>query len=742
MQASGARDRTGRRTRLTIAVTSALALVAGVLGATPVRAASAGPVTVTPYSGFNPTLTRAPYVTDLTQSTGYVNWATTSSTPGSVLVMPAPGGDCPSSIQTWTSAATTVTTSLPGPVNPTSAGSSSSMTGWAFSVVNGGGSMIQEYQASVQLTGLSPGSQYCYAVFSTHAAGAVDLLPPTRPYQTFTTLDPPSTSSTQRLTFVVIGDTGENYSYTTAGDGDVPFPGHVNPDQAAIFKLIGSSGARFLLNAGDIAYAGGNQSTYGDLQQKGSMPEVSTIFGASYYPQTGGIPTFAADGNHGQNVTTLRVWPTPQTATASQGTYAFDSYSAGKGISGTYPDNWYALSSGNVRIYVLDAAWSDRGVGTATGSLCPTPSYCKQYEADADEHWQDSSPEYRWLVSDLAAHQGGVKFAVFHYPLRSANSTQPSDPYLQNSAANPKPSSSLEKLLSDNGIVVAFNGHAHTYQRIVPKQSGQITSYVTGGGGAVLEPVSTGSLCSTLQQSASVYALGWSPSHSTAGAGSGTACGATARQSAAEVFHFLKVTVDGNQVTVTPTNAAGGTFDVQTYSATGGTSGGGTSGGSGTSIGPTDDATISRASATAGTNYGHQATLAVDGDQNLNDFLMKFTVPQGCTPRAASLTVTVAGGSSNGSPRGGDFFAAPGTWSEATINANNAPSVTGSAVSLGAVAVNRAYTLDVTSLLPPGVGSGASMSIRAKTTSSDAAVYVSGDAANGSTAGPRLQLTC
>jgi hypothetical protein len=68
--------------------------------------------------------------------------------------------------------------------------------------------------------------------------------------------------------------------------------------------------------------------------------------------------------------------------------------------------------------------------------------------------------------------------------------------------------------------------------------------------------------------------------------------------------------------------------------------------------------------------------------------------------------------------------------------------VTGSPVSLGAVAINTAYTLNVTSLLPPGAGGGSIVSIRARTTSSDAAIYVSRDAANGSTAGPHLNLTC
>src|SRR5664279_2768414 len=830
------RYRLNTHTRIVLALTTAL--VVSVLGGQTARAAGAGdvPVPVTPYSGFNATLTRAPYVTDLAQTTAYVNWATTSSTPGSVLVQPAPGGVCPSSISTWTSAAKRVPTSLPGPVNPTSAGSSSSMTGWAFSVINGAGTTIREFQASVELTGLSAGTQYCYAVFSTATAAAVDLLPAAQPYQMFSTLDPISTSSTTPLTFAVIADTGENYSYTTTSGSGIAFPNYVNPHQAALYKLIGSSGAKFLLNAGDIGYSGGTQSNYGDLQQTGTNPEVSNIFGPSYYPQTGGIPSFTADGNHGQNVTTLRNWPTPNTATASGGTYAFDSYSGVDGITGSYPDGWYAFSSGNVRIYMLDASWADGSVGTANGALCATPAYCTGYQADYDEHWQASSPEYQWLVRDLAANPGGVKLAVFHYPLRSDNATQPSDPYLLNSTANPAASSSLEKLLSDNGVGIAFNGHAHTYQRIIPRVPGQIINYVTGGGGGVLQPVLGGSVCSTLQKTASVYALGWTPSSTTAGAGTGSGCGVAAPQSAADVFSFLKVTVNGNQVTVTPTNAAGGTFDSQTYTytpgggvdtappsvpagvaaATGaaageidlswaassdtvgvagykvyrdggsaavatvstgvsyadtGLTGGSThsyavsafdaagnesdksspvvsgvarsgSGAGTVTVAASDDATISKLSANTGTNYGNLSTLTVDSDQNVNDFLMKFTVPAGCTPSAASLTVTVGSATNSNSGHGGSFYAAPGSWSEGTVTAANAPLVTGSPVTLGAVAVSTAYTLNVSSLLPAGATGGSIVSLRATTTSTDAAVYVSRNATNGATAGPQLQLTC
>lgn len=122
-----------RRSGVTVAAVLTLvltAVAAFTLTVTSASAAGPAPLPVTPYSGFNPSLTRAPYVTDLTQSSAHVNWATTSSSPGSIQVAPTASGICPTSISTCTSAATKVPTSLPGPVNPTSSGSSSSMTGW------------------------------------------------------------------------------------------------------------------------------------------------------------------------------------------------------------------------------------------------------------------------------------------------------------------------------------------------------------------------------------------------------------------------------------------------------------------------------------------------------------------------------------------------------------------------------------------------------------------------------------
>jgi Calcineurin-like phosphoesterase len=571
------------KTRLALGLVGLI--VATVLVAYIGRASADTPLPVAQYSGFSSTLTRAPYVTDLTQTSAYINWATTSNKPGSVQVSPAPGSTCPASTTTWSPSAAPVGTKLPGAVNPTSSvAPPATLSTWQFSVVNGATS-TSEYQASVDVSGLSPATQYCYAVFSTDATGAVDLLPPAQPDQFFTTLSPGTTTSTTAVTFDVIDDTGENYADTTSTSG-LPFGNGYNPDEASLYSQIGTSKAQFLIDAGDTAYNSGTESNFGDLEQletPGTVPEISNIFGPNYYPLAGGIPTFTAAGDHNQDPTTIKVWPTPNTAAASGGTFAYDSYAAAgiDGITTSAPDDWYAFSTGNVRVYVIDGGWGESAtsgkLGSTTGSLCGAAGTsaavaCEPYQADADQHWQTTSPEYQWLAADLAAHPGGIKLAAFHFPLRSDSLSQPSDPYAQDSSANPNAPTSLEALLSSNGVGIAFNGHAHTYQRIAPSGPGQIVNYVTGGGGGVLGPVDTGTTCQSFQASGSIYALGWSPSSTDSTVGTGSYCGpaatAPAALTAADVYNFLKVTVSGDTVTVTPTNAAGATFDVQTYTFT------------------------------------------------------------------------------------------------------------------------------------------------------------------------------
>lgn len=493
-----------------------------------------GPVPATPYSGFNPVLARAPYVTDLTQTSAVVNWATNPDIHGSISY--GPTGSCTANVVPVLSGMVTQVRVSP---NPT--------TTYAARL---------DYQSSVPLTGLSAGTAYCYEVFGS-GTSAVDLLPASQPFQTFTTLDPVDLRSTTPLTFAVVGDFGETSNRGQASDPNANSPTSVNTNQAAIQSLIGSSGARFVISVGDIAYNDGGNYNYGDLQQTGAsvggagLTEISDIFGASYWPLTGGIPLFTAGGNHGQNANLLNTWPEPVTASSSSGRYAMEAYPSIDGTNpANYPSAWYAFSSGNVRFYTLDGSWTEANVGMAGGTACPYTAgtaTCKAYQVDADAHFQPTSAEYQWLVNDLQTHPGGIKLAFFHYPLRSDNATQDSDVYLQQT---------LEPLLAKYGVQIAFSGHAHDYERNLTAGPNTILSYVTGGGGGVISTVA-GKGCSSWD----AYAIGW-----TYGTGTGQKCGsAPAPTSDSMVYHFLKITIQGNTVVVDPINAAGQVFDEQTY---------------------------------------------------------------------------------------------------------------------------------------------------------------------------------
>ena len=229
---------------------------------------------------------------------------------------------------------------------------------------------------------------------------------------------------------------------------------------------------------------------------------------------------------------------------SSAGRYERETYCCLNGtVSSNYPSAWYAFDAGVARFYVLEASWSDLNIGSAS-----------PYENDYDYHWRPSTDEYQWLAQDLAAHPTGLKFAFWHYPLYSDNSTETSDTFLQGA-------SRLEGLLSSYGVNIGFNGHAHIYQRNVPSGANGLITYVTGGGGAKVEPIGAGIGCSATD----AYGIGWSYS-ANGGAGGGYACGsAPVPTSLTQVFHFLLVTVNGTQVRVAPTDEMGRTFDVQIY---------------------------------------------------------------------------------------------------------------------------------------------------------------------------------
>jgi Calcineurin-like phosphoesterase/Purple acid Phosphatase, N-terminal domain len=372
-----------------------------------------------------------------------------------------------------------------------------------------------ETMLSARLGNLAPRTNYCYQI----ADGGIPVLPASIP---FTTIAAPG--DTAQFSFDVIGDTGYN------GSGS-------SPDQDRLYSEMAGSGAAFVLTTGDMAYPDGSQNNYGDLANAG--PNVSAVFGPAGWSTFGeSAATFPVLGNHGRSGTFLQNWPTSDVVSASNGNYAMVSYPGQSGASNaTYPTDYYAFDVGLARFYVLDADWTDSNVGTST-----------LYGQDYANHWSPGAAEYEWLKADLAAHPGGLKFATFHFPLHSDNATETSDTYLQGA-------SSLEGLLAANNVDIAFNGHAHMYERNA-LVLGRMVSYVTGGGGGVLEPTG-GNGCTPVD----LYSIGWSPT-----SGTGSRCGtATAPVSPSQAYHFLHVTVSGSTVTVAPTNALGQTFDVVTY---------------------------------------------------------------------------------------------------------------------------------------------------------------------------------
>ncbi len=377
---------------------------------------------------------------------------------------------------------------------------------------------VAEYQWTAQVD-LPAAGTYCYRI---RLAGT-DLLG-ANPSPQFTTQT--AFGSTAPFSFAVIGDWGQ-VDATGANEG-----------QANVLAQMAVSGAKFAVTVGDNGYPNGSQIDYGDLQQTAT----SAIFGPKGWTVPGSsLPIFTTVGNHGLagvTHTDITTWTQARAVATSGGRYQNDSYCCVNGsFAANYGSEWYAFDVGNARFYILDSAWGDTNTGTAN-----------PYANDALAHFAPGTPQYEWLANDLATHTPQLKFAFSHYPLYSDQKDQSSDTYLQGAA-------NLEGLLGRGGVQFLFNGHAHIYQRNTASAAGMPVTYITGGGGATLQPVGP---CVTPNDA---YAIGWSNSGS-----KGYACGrGVVPTSAAQVYHFLKISVSGSSVTIAPTDSTGRTFDVQTY---------------------------------------------------------------------------------------------------------------------------------------------------------------------------------
>jgi hypothetical protein len=427
---------------------------------------------------------RPPYTTDVRTASSVVNFATYAASPVPVVNFGEFGGSCQER---------QVTAEPPTPIR---------VSGRTL------------YQFKVHLDGLTPTTRYCYRVVQ----GNTDILGDF-PSATFRTA--PLANDTTPYSFAVVGDWGFG-----------------SDAESRVLAQIAASDAQFVVTTGDNEQTGGGQSDYGDVN-------TGHVFPLRYWPVVGiNKPVFPAIGNHDLDSRSsgglpyLQNFPQDATVAASGGRLRQETYCC----TDSHPEpvrltsGWYAFDWGPARFYVLQAAW-------------PTGSQSVQYRSDFEAHWEGPVPgcapcgdQLEWLRADLAANRGtNLKFAFFHYPLHSDGEVGGSDRFLNGPAA-------LEGLLANEGVKIAFSGHAHIYQRNTGGTAGsRIVNYVTGGGGGNPTRITS---CSSFD----AYALGL-----------GSSCRAPVPTSTAQVHHFLHVRVSGNRVTVTPIDSTGRAFDVQTY---------------------------------------------------------------------------------------------------------------------------------------------------------------------------------
>ncbi|MHB9024326.1 MAG: metallophosphoesterase family protein [Armatimonadota bacterium] len=173
---------------------------------------------------------------------------------------------------------------------------------------------------------------------------------------------------------------------------------------------------RFIINTGDII-------------ENGETPAHWDSFFEIAAPLTGSIPFYTVPGNHERNVGYLfRLFP-------------------GFRNSGEKESEWYAVTSGNVQVIVLNST--------------------RKMEEQRD-----------WLEKRLAEQAGKWTWTIvaFHYPPYSSSSRN----------GDAKHRELWVPLLEKYRVDLVLLGHDHFYER---SEKGGVTYIISGGGGAPLYPI-------------------------------------------------------------------------------------------------------------------------------------------------------------------------------------------------------------------------------------------------------------
>ncbi|HVZ85425.1 MAG TPA: metallophosphoesterase [Polyangia bacterium] len=135
----------------------------------------------------------------------------------------------------------------------------------------------------------------------------------------------------------------------------------------------------------------------------------------------------------------------------------FDGPGQQTGVAGARDQGYYSFDAAGWHFIALNSSDTCRWVSCAAGS-----------------------PQYQWLVGDLAAHPGGCRLAFWHHPRFQAGTTS-------GELAEAAP---LWDALYAAGVDVVLNGHEHGYQQLAPLDdngdidtASGIRTFVVGTGG-------------------------------------------------------------------------------------------------------------------------------------------------------------------------------------------------------------------------------------------------------------------
>lgn len=169
-------------------------------------------------------------------------------------------------------------------------------------------------------------------------------------------------------------------------------------------------------------------------------------------------------------------------------------------VTGT--EHFYSFDHGDIHFVAL---WADLQAGAS---------------------YAPGSPQYNWLEKDLAASTKRWKFIFFHHVYRSS-AYHGNDNYNYNGLLDSvELQQSIGVLAARYGVQIIFNGHDHDFERFAPDNG--IMSIVTGGGGAALYP-----MLNYQEGSVQFY----------------------------PVFHFLDVSVTGDEAIIRAIDERGQLFD-------------------------------------------------------------------------------------------------------------------------------------------------------------------------------------